>query len=221
MKELGLLLLGWFLGVFGPVVAEKIKKGPRRRELMAALLAEAADLRFKMALAAYRLRMYLAAVDRPFLEWLQPILEGYDGPDRDAEALEAFRRLRGCSDEQLKVLHGATRRPGRGLRLVPVALPFLASQVHTISICPIDFQQRMLKLQSQVSLFNSDVEFALRNFERTFDSNLTGENRQAVLMNLEETYENMARRAQEIASFASVLLAAYSGAPTWFARLRS
>lgn len=154
----------------------------------------------------------------------QPILEGYDGPDRDArdaEALEAFRRLRGWSNEQLKVLQVATRRPGRGLRLVPVALPFLASQVHTISICPIDFQQRMLKLQSQVSFFNSDVEFALRNFERTFDSNLTEENRQAVLTNLEETYENMARRAREIANSCSDLLAAYSVASTWFAKLRS
>ncbi len=115
---------------------------------MAALLAEATDLRFKMALAAYGLRMYLGVVDRPFLEWLEPIFEGYDGPDRDVEALEAFRRLRGCSDEQLKALYSATRRPGRGLRLVPSALPFLATQVHAISICPIDFQRRMLKLES-------------------------------------------------------------------------
>ncbi len=72
-----------------------------------------------------------------------------------------------------------------------------------------------------MSLFNAEVEFAVRDFERTFDPNLTGENRQAVFVNLEKGYEKVARRACEIANFISELLAAYSVERTSFAKLTS
>jgi hypothetical protein len=203
------LLLGWLLGLLSPILAERIQKPYKRKELIKSLLSEFNDLQFKMALAAYRLRSHLATVDHKFLAKLEPIFDHYDGPDKDPQATESFKKLKDLPEDQLRDLHVKTRRPGRGIHLAKQSLPFLSSQVHALSICPIDFQQTILMLKAQLDYFNDEVDVITSYFNKTFDPSITGENRVAVLANLEEGYGKLAQRAENIVMFISDLNQVY------------
>lgn len=69
-------------------------------------------------------------------------------------------------------------------RLTPYSLPFLASQVPHLAICTLDFQRRILAIQAQLEFYNGDVAFLQAQAALTFDPNVTGSNREAVLSNM-------------------------------------
>ena len=199
LKELGILILGWLLGVLSPLISQRIQRGYRRDELVDALVAEARGIQFRMALLAWRLRQYLLTVDGEFVRWLLPILEGYDGPDRDPKAIKAFQLLRERSDEEIKTGDQALRRPGVSPHLVPLTAPFLSSQIAAISICSLDFQRQLLDLSNQLALYNEEVRTQMDTLDKTFNPGIVGPNREAVFANLERGYEKLARRAEGIA----------------------
>jgi len=217
LKELGILLLGWLLGTLSPHLSERIQRGYRRDELVEALLTEARGVQFRTALAAWRLRQHLLKVDSEFVRWLQPILDAYEGPDKDPNAIEAFRKLLERTDAQLKAIDGALRRPGVSPRLVAFATPFLTSQVAAISICSLDFQRRILDLSNQLSLYNEEVRQTMDMLDKTFDPGIIDANREAVLANLEKGYEKLARRTEGIARQVTELINAYPRKKRWFA----
>jgi hypothetical protein len=217
LKELGILLLGWFLGVLSPAISERIQRSYRRDELVQALLTEARGVQFRIALGAWRLRQHLLTVDGKFVRWLQPILDDYEGPDKDPIAIEAFRRLLDRSDDELKRNDAALRRPGISPRLVALATPFLTSQIAAISICSLDFQRRILDLGNQLSLYNEEVRQQTDMIDKTFDPGIVGANREAVLTNLEKGYEKLARRTEGIAKQVSELISANPVKKRWFA----
>jgi len=200
MRELAYLLLGWLLGVLSPVISERVLVRYRRNEFIRTAIQELQDLQFRMALLAYRVRSYLTTVDAEFAAWLQPILESYDGPEKDPRAIEGFRKLAGMKDEDRKAVQAALRRPGQSPRLIPFELGYLPQQSSLLSNYPADFQRRVGEISSQLRILNAQADFTMRMFEKTFDPAIVEANRAVVLANLEEGYAKVAARAQIIAT---------------------
>ena len=75
MEQLILIIIGWVLGSINPLVAERIKRPFRRRELMASMKVELEERCADMARMAYVLRRKCCGVlDMDFIEWLKEIL---------------------------------------------------------------------------------------------------------------------------------------------------
>ena len=77
---------------------------------------------------------------------------------------------------------------------------------HTLAICPIDFQERVLSLTGQLEFHNHEADDLRRLHERTFDSALSEENRKRVLASIEEIEQNVGERADRIARRISDLI---------------
>jgi hypothetical protein len=201
--ELVSLALGWLLGLLSLPIGDAIRRRYERRQLIAALKAELVELRYTMALVADNMRSTTGTRDDAFLGWLESTVVAYTGADPEQpKFLAALRLLK-------KQLAGATP-PKRtaatsGLNLKTYDLPFLDSQVHRLSICPMAFQQQVLQIKAQLDLFNSETDFLMRQFELTFNPSLDAGNRSIVQTNLQSGYARLGRSAINIADLVARL----------------
>jgi hypothetical protein len=194
------LLLGWLLGMLSPGIAARISRKHRQAEVVAAAFGELQELQYMMGVVAYRIRGHLADVSDTFLDWLIPVVKEYDGPEADPKLpgiLEESRRE--LTEEQRRQIHLQLRRPGAGLGLKEYSLPLVVAMTTELSICPLPFQRGALRTVNQLDRYNQHVTYVRSQFEKTFDPGITGENRQAVLSNLDRGYTELAEMAQRIA----------------------
>src|SRR5437667_8317049 len=127
--EVAYLVLGWLFGLLSPQISDAIRRRYDRKRLISCFLDELKALRLKLALGAYRLRSHLGTVDDDFVAFLDPIIQGFEGPDIDKSAFGAFNTLKTLSNEQRRAIHVATREPGRGIRPGKLSVPFISAQL--------------------------------------------------------------------------------------------
>lgn len=209
LSDLWLLLLGWFLGLLGGPVAESIVRCYRAKRLRPAIIAEFKELQYNCALVAHDLYGYLEKIDRPLSEWVMTTIESYDGPDRDEHTLELFRdALSRPHEEQNAFL--AKKRPWHAKRVVPYQIPFLDANLAALADCSLAFQQPVLNIKAQLGFFNGQVASVMSNLARTFDPSLTGINRQILCENINGGYDDLAKRARDIADMIAALRREFS-----------
>ena|ERR1035437_3078835 len=112
-----LLLLGWLMGLTSPGIAERIRRGYRRRDLMRGVLDELLGLQHVLAIVAYRVRARNMAMINDFLDSIIPIVENYNRPDRVERMIEAIKNSRQLPEEQRAAIHQAMQRPNVSLSL--------------------------------------------------------------------------------------------------------
>ncbi len=193
------LLLGWLLGLTTLGIAEWVRRGYRKRELLASVTGELADLQYVIAIVASILRTHLADETDEFLDWLIPIIREYDGPSKDPRMAEGLLKMRGYPEEKRREAHLARRHPDAAVELMKYDLPFLTAQSAELSICPLDFQRGVSWIKCQLDYFNQRVDFLRSNYEKTFDTTIVDDNRVVIKTNLTNGYKDLARRAESIA----------------------
>lgn len=87
MTEALFLLLGWFLGLFGPSLTDLIQRPSRRRQIRKSLEVELRELRYKLSMVAVTLATNGGTVDRALIEWAERITRT-DKPHYDTPPLE-------------------------------------------------------------------------------------------------------------------------------------
>lgn len=209
MENLLHLILGWLLGLVTLGIGEMIRRVYRKRELVVSVTGELAELQYVMASTASRLRMHLAEETDEFLDWLIPIISEYAGPAKIPGMEDSLREVRRIPAVQRRIADLARRRQGVDLALVKYDLPFLTTQLAELSICAPDFQRRVIWVTRQLDYFNQVVEFARSQFDRSFDSAITDENRAVIETNLTNRYTDLARRAESIAKAIGDIRAKY------------
>jgi hypothetical protein len=184
-----------------------LKRRHRPTEIMAAVRDELRELQYMMAVVAYRIRGYSGAVTDAFLDWLIPIVRSYHGPEEIASLPGALEESRKLAEEMRRRVHLDLRRPGAGLGLKEYFLPLIAAMASEISICPLPFQRGVMRIVNRLDRFNQHVAHLRSQFDKTFDPGIVGENRDAVLSNLDRGYIELAEMAKtisaEIAAFAA------------------
>jgi hypothetical protein len=192
-----IILLGWLLGLLTPGIAERIRRPYRRRDLMRAVVDELLGLQHTMAAVAYRIRARRAEVTDGFLDEVLPILESYNGPDRNQKFIEGIKNIRKGSEEQRATVDKALRKPNIGMALRQYSVPLFATQVADLVICGLDFQRAVLHIRYHLDLYNQLVSDAQRYFDKTF-TKLDETDRQAILTNQEDVYRDAGGRAEII-----------------------
>jgi hypothetical protein len=188
------IILGWLLGLLTPMIAERIRRPYRRRDVMRSVIHEMLDLQYVMAFVAYRVRIRKGTVSDAFLDEILPILEGYDGPSADKEVLDNMKRAREVPEAQR---FKAANRPNSAVGLRQYSLPLLTTQVVELMICGVEFQRAVLHIRQHLDFFNQLGIYALSQFDKTF-SGVTTENREVLIRNQEEAYCDAGKRAEVI-----------------------
>lgn len=210
MDQLLYILFGWLLGLLSPGIVERIRRRYRQADLVAAVISELRELQYIMGFVAYQTRSRLGLVTDGFLDWLLPIVRSYEGPGGDPKVVQAMVECRReLSEDQRRQVHLATAKPGTAPGFKEYRLPLLLALAGEISICPLEFQRRVFWIGGRLELYNQQVVFLRTQFEKTFDPSITGENRQAVELNLSRGCQQLADAAELIANAVAEVASAW------------
>lgn len=192
------IILGWLLGLLGPRIIDLIQRPYRRAELRRSLLTELEDLKVKLALVACALADRGGMIDRAFLEWLEPIVRTHKGEFSDLPIADTIKGLLGRTDDELRAISQISQRAGRAPGLKKYKLPFLTSQITSLSLFSPEFQRRILQVNARLGMLNDEIDMAWFNYTKTFDSSLSEDNRMIILGNLEQSYQTIMRMCRDI-----------------------
>lgn len=194
------IAFGWVLGLLSSNIVEWQKHRRRQKKLTASINAEMRELKHRMAWVAMTIRMNRGTVDANFLDWLEPIIRNYEGPERTAELDELVSNLQAVRAALLEHPNVAQpRRENIGVALKEFTAPLLAAHMSEISESPVAFQSATLKVKAHLDLFNQAVAYMDKQERRTFDLSIIGNNREAVMANIEQGYTDLEKRARAIA----------------------
>jgi hypothetical protein len=143
------------------------------------------------------MRAMRAEVSDSFLDGVLPIIEAYTGPDRNESLIRGLRESRRLSEGQRAAAQQALRRPNVGKTLRQYAIPLFSTQIADLAVCSLDFQRSVLRVRHHLDLYNQGVPYIQSLFEKTF-SNPSPDNREALLANLEQAYNDAGIRAEII-----------------------
>jgi hypothetical protein len=197
LDQLTILLIGWSLGFPAALLLDWIRKLSRRRELKKVIKTEMADLQYTMALNSYLMHREGGALTNAFLDWLEPIARNYHGPATMPGLHASIAQLRGVSEEYRKRAFLVAEKPDRGLYPKQHALPFLTAHVADLSVLPMEFQAAVLRVKTQLELFNQHVAFVQKRHDMTFS--VPDEKYDRVVINLREGVSQLAQIAEDIA----------------------
>lgn len=206
IESLALIVFGWLLGVFAPFLSELIQKRYHRRLFRKSLFIELKDMRVKLAGNVFLLASHNGTMTRELFGWIYPIMSA----DRSLSVPwfddDKFRLMLNFSDEQFSAFSGGTQMAGQVPGLKKLSLPFLSSQVNSLSLFPPEFQRAALEILGELSALNEQIDDARSNFEKSFDSSVSTASRQAVLNNLASSYRSLEGTCRQLAKRISYMV---------------
>ncbi|MET0334921.1 MAG: hypothetical protein ABW190_11665 [Rhizobacter sp.] len=195
LEKLAFVVLGWLLGMLGPILVEIVKRKRESALGRTATLSELNELAGTLAIAAYGARIRLGTNDRPFLEWLKQFLEGHAlVPKLQAFIPKVHIQLSWTDDELAKVAKHMSADNGKGTMLQHYPVPLLDARVSALWTFDTAFQRQLLEIRRNVALLDDVVDRSRKYFDLTF-TKLEEDNYRLVTENLTQTYELYAERA--------------------------
>jgi hypothetical protein len=201
------VVFGWALGLMGGPVARMIDRGRQRAEFAAACQRELTHFRLTMAVATYQLADHCLGMTEDLRNKLLPVVKAGDYTDADTPGLKSLTATLAQPVSTLLALAAAGKRPGISVRLMKYDLPFLDSQMQRLDILPLEIQERLLRVRSQLRNFNEAVDRVNQLLDRTFDGSLTPANHALIVKEMDASYPRVLRLAEGIVVGCTELLA--------------
>ncbi|MBA3599089.1 MAG: hypothetical protein H0W40_17195 [Methylibium sp.] len=199
MREIGLILFGWLLGLLGPALVEAIKQRRQVDRVFTALAQELHQLRYRLTLACQGVLAGLGKVDDGHLRWLQKQLAGYRGPhDKTTLTTYVEKLLALTTEERRRFLETQRSQPHRTVRVQRYAVPLLDSRLASLWTLDDRVQVRLLELRTNLDMLDREVDEATYFFRLTYDDR---EHERMIIVNssLDEASERWVDRAKQIA----------------------
>jgi hypothetical protein len=198
MIEALFLLLGWFLGLFGPWLTDLIQRPYRRRQIRNSTEVELRELRYKLSLTAVTLAANNGTANRDMLEWAERIARS-DKPRYDSLPLElGLQAVLQADDLQLANLVSLSKDKWDSFKLKKLSLPFLTSQITSLSLFKPEYQRLALSIHALLETYNEEVDAYRFYYEKTFDSSLSNNSHTAILANLKNTGQHVVILSRQI-----------------------
>lgn len=198
LGKLLFLVLGWLLGLLGPVIVDAIKRRRENELGRAAIRSELRDVAHKLALAAHYIHMHNGTVNRQELEWLKRHLELYSGLVSHVSLMDSLRLQLAFTDDQLvEYVRYTAAKPGKSVVLQKYPVPVLDARVSALWSFDTSLQRRLLDLRTRLELLNDLVDRSRKYSDMTF-TKLEHGNYKLVVENVEQTYVEYAESAKQI-----------------------
>lgn len=205
-----LILLGWWLGVLSLVFVDYVRRWRDRQDLRVSLRSELQQLRFRLAVAAHSVRMHQGTVDREFLKWLKPVLEGYDGPDSSKSLVKVVGDQLNLTDQEIANLATSlAAKPEQSLVQKKFSAPLLDTTTNAPSTLSPRFQGALLAIRTHLGFLNEDIDEARFFLRRTYDTPLDQKNYSTICSNLDNSIEHFGSRAHKIVDLIGKIEASY------------
>lgn len=198
IEKLSLLVLGWLLGLLGPIIVDAIRRRRENALGREAILGELGELGCILALAAYGVRTTQGTVDRKFLEWLRSQLEKSETSDQIKEfALTVPKQLSWSDEDLAKAVRYMSSEDGKGATLQKYPVPLLDARVSALWSFDTSFQRALLEIRQNLHLLDDLVDRSRKYHDLTF-ANLDEENHRLVEENFNQVCGQYAERAKRV-----------------------
>jgi hypothetical protein len=192
------VIFGWLLGLLSPAISQRIHGASRKDELRRAILTELDELGYKMALVCHALRSHLDLLTEDHVLWLEGKMARYKGPEDAGGVLFLLSELKKHPLNRRSGNQNPDEWSGTSVGLVEHSLPLLDLHRHEIATFPLAFQTAVLRISSQLQVFNQRIIIARQRADRTLNGSPL--NRQANLLDdLTESYKDLADQSRFIA----------------------
>ncbi|MEK7525435.1 MAG: hypothetical protein AAB561_00210 [Patescibacteria group bacterium] len=204
LKDVLILILGWLLGLLGPVIVDAIKDKREAKAMKAALFSELHELQYRLMLSAYQIESRYGELNHEFFLWAQGILVGYKGVNSSESLLKIIGPLLKLTDEQMKTYAQQTKQqnqPISGLSLKKYSLSLLESYLSSLAKFDSKLRGHLLELKVHIAFINEVVDDARYYFRLSFQNNISPTNYDIANNNMIDSYKaykSQARVAVEI-----------------------
>lgn len=189
MTEVVLILLGWILGVLGSLITWRAQRFSDLREVHSGMVAEADELRYRLAVLAVRVALHIGQMDKELLEWYESTTRGYSGPLPHAEFDERISKIRSLPADKFASLANLMVRPADiGLGIKPISAFAIPAGVSSLSSLGPSFQRHAYDSLRRIDELNHEIATTKELHDRTFDGSLSDENHEVVTGNLRNSY---------------------------------
>ena len=204
--ELVYVGFGWLLGLLSPTVVQAITDKRKKREYFKCIRSELEELRYKLSFFSFQMNCDYGALNKPFLLWADTIQASYSGDQRSLEYKDAIAKWLAMGEAEFEQLRKLARKDTIGKNLKKYSLPFLTSQIESLSLFTPTFQRLAFEVLGKLATMNEEVESAQYWLKRSFDP---VEKNKSDLMrgNLFGGYENLAWMSKQLADKITDLLA--------------
>jgi len=152
--EIMAVIIGWLLGILSTPLVIYISGEVERRRFKDVLKEELREVRFRLALSAYQLRLHLRKIDRSFLEWMVVEMNAYTNDPLRNSTLEVVRSMLRLSNEDLLAINSELRNPVGTKSFPKVILPYLSSKTEAIALLCSAQQKELVNLLHYVETIN-------------------------------------------------------------------
>jgi hypothetical protein len=208
-KDTAQIVFGWALGLGSAVAVDRWKKRRQSEAAKNGISLEFRELALRLVLVVYKLEARKGQVDRKLLEWMQPYIERYAGPNPTERILASVAGLLKASDAQLaqfaEHLKATTPRFFFPKEESSYATA-IVSQVHDFDP---DYAVRVLDILSHLRMFNEAREDRMYYHHLTFAGGLTPENHDRALANIDAADDLVSLQARAIVEKIGVLAQKY------------
>lgn len=215
MKNLGPLVLGWFLGILSPFVTDKIRNRQKRKELLRTIRVELDELRHYFVCLTYKLALQVGPHDRDILRWTLENHKKYQGILPNEMSIYALQKLSELNDDQLNTLANDVKKskPSEkmALGLKTLETPYIDAHLGELHLLSSEQQSRIFEIRRRLHLINQEIHQARCFFQKTFSSNLSEHNETVLNSNIISSYKAIGEQARNMVDHINELFCKISG----------
>jgi hypothetical protein len=197
MKEVGLLVLGWLLGLLGPAVIDAIRRRRENAVGRAAVLSELREVGCLLSSATWGALHLQGKADRALQDWVKNDLEQHGTGEHFDKIVTTLRKTLTWDDDELRKYNACLAREhdGKGTMLQRYPVPLLDARVSALWSFDSAFQRGLLEVRTGMHMLDDLVARSRTYFDWTFT--LQGEPLERAKQNLRQVCDIYADRARK------------------------
>lgn len=193
------VILGWLLGLFSPIIADRIRAKRQRNKFKVGITHELADLKYRIAIVSFQLRQRGGTLDAEYLTWLRDNISDYEGSEANERIRDFVERLLELPTTSLDVFGAASQaEPGIGLSLKTFSASYFESNIDRIADLPHPLQRACHEFRNHLAVVNQEITRIMDAHTRTFDSSLSEHNHERLVQDIDIGHRVVANMCRTI-----------------------
>jgi len=196
VKDATNVVLGWVLGLASAELIHWNRSRKKRRQIKVAISRELRESAHRLVALLYRLESRFGGINREFLEWMQPQVQRYEGPNPTDGLLAGVAGLLKQPDAKIQELAAhlqATTPPP----FIPADEPsYTIRSVADLHDFEPDYAVRILDVLAHLRMIEQTRQNADHYHRLTFTPGLGDENHRKAIENVNTSHREIAKRAR-------------------------
>jgi len=200
----GTLLLGWFLGIIGTVINEKLKRSSTKKDIKNGIKTELTELQIHLSSVCLLSVCEIGNFDKEFYHWLKPyFIKFYESAEFliPKDIKDKIPKITEMDDEfvftliQAAFVKNITTTLPTNFTYQNITTPYIDLKINDISLLKSSLQKVLFTLKRDINFMNGDINQIWFYHAKTFES-ISQNNLAVVNANIRSIYGRIARRSK-------------------------